>query len=141
MGRGGGILYEQLALVFRFYIIHGHVSNILMLSTLIPSVKDKLGNLCWSDDYRCIAIRSLVLKMQYKYTELGFLWLRVLFVQLWPKTEFAQICPNFWTEFLLCPKIFLIQWKFPENFESLAQHLLKIWTAEVWKNRFWDNCW
>ena len=28
------ILYEQLALVFRFYIIHGHVSNILMLSTL-----------------------------------------------------------------------------------------------------------
>ena len=57
------ILYEQLALVFRFYIIHGHVSNTLMLSTLIPIVKYKLGNLCSSDNYRCIAISSLVLKI------------------------------------------------------------------------------
>ena len=57
------ILYEQLVLVFRFYIIHGHVSNIFMLSTLIPIVIDKLGNLCSSDNYRCIAISSLVLKI------------------------------------------------------------------------------
>ena len=34
-----------------------------MLSTLIPIVKDKLGNLCSSDKYRCIAISSLVLKI------------------------------------------------------------------------------
>ena len=49
--------------------IHGHISNILMLSTLIPVVKDNLGNLCSRDNYRSITISSLVLKILY-----GALW-------------------------------------------------------------------
>ena len=60
------------------------------------------------------------------------------FVELWPKTEFAQICPNFWIEFLPYIQKFLQLKKsyvseqilllltFPEKFESLAQNLLKI---------------
>ena len=56
-------LYEHLASLFRFYLIHGHISVILMLATLIPLVKDKLGDITSSDNYRSIAISSLVLKI------------------------------------------------------------------------------
>ena len=57
------IFFKQLSIIFRSYIIHGNISDILMLSTLVPIVKDKLGNLCSSDNYRSIAISSLVLKI------------------------------------------------------------------------------
>ncbi|MEO2160307.1 MAG: reverse transcriptase domain-containing protein, partial [bacterium] len=56
-------LYEHLATLFRFYLIHGHISDILMLVTLLPLVKDKLGDITSSDNYRSIAISSLVLKI------------------------------------------------------------------------------
>ena len=57
------ILFEQLALIFQFYLFHGHMTDVLLLSTLVPLVKDKLGNLCSSDNYRSIAISSLILKI------------------------------------------------------------------------------
>ena len=44
-------------------MIHNHVSVILLLSTLIPLIKDKLGNKFSSKNYRSIAISSLVLKV------------------------------------------------------------------------------
>jgi hypothetical protein len=57
------ILFEHLALIFQFYLFHGHMTDVLLLSTLVPLVKDKLGNLCSSDNYRSIAISSLILKI------------------------------------------------------------------------------
>ena len=57
------ILFEHLATVFRSWLIHGHVTEMLLLSTLVPIIKDKMGNLCSSDNYRSIAISSLVLKI------------------------------------------------------------------------------
>ena len=57
------ILYDHLACVFRSYLIHAHISNILMLSTLIPLVKDKLGDICANNNYRSIAISSLGLRI------------------------------------------------------------------------------
>ena len=57
------ILFEQLATLFRIYLIHGHVSNILMLATLIPLIKDKLVDHCSSSNYRSIVISSLILKV------------------------------------------------------------------------------
>ena len=45
------ILYDHLACVFRSYLIHGQISNILMLSTLIPLVKGKLGDICASNNF------------------------------------------------------------------------------------------
>ena len=57
------ILFEQLATLFRIYLTHGHVSIILMLATLIPLIKDKLGDHCSSSNYRSIAISSLILKV------------------------------------------------------------------------------
>ena len=57
------VLFEQLSVVFQFFLIHGHVTDMLLMSSLIPLVKDKLGNLCSSDNYRSIAISSLILKI------------------------------------------------------------------------------
>ena len=57
------ILYEQLALVLKSFLIHGHVTESLLLATLVPIVKDKLDDLCSSKNYRSIAISSLILKL------------------------------------------------------------------------------
>ena len=43
--------------------MHAHVSNILLLATLIPIPKDRLGDLSSSNNYRSIAISSLILKI------------------------------------------------------------------------------
>ncbi len=57
------ILSEHLAMIFKNFLIHGHISSFLMVSTLIPLVKDKLGNICSSSNYRSIALSSLILKI------------------------------------------------------------------------------
>ena len=56
-------LYEHLALVLRCCVVHSHVSQVLLLSTLIPLVKDKLGNISSSKNYRSVAISSILLKL------------------------------------------------------------------------------
>ena len=45
------ILCDQLSSLFRYYLIHGHISELLMTSTLIPIPKDKLGDACSSENY------------------------------------------------------------------------------------------
>ena len=57
------ILYEQLAIVIRSFVIHAHVTSSLLVATLVPIVKDKLGDLCSSANHRSIAISSLILKL------------------------------------------------------------------------------
>ena len=47
----------------RMFLIHAHVSSYLLLATLVPIIKDKLGDSCSSKNYRSIAISSLVLKV------------------------------------------------------------------------------
>ena len=56
-------LAEKLAAVFRYFLIHGHISPFLLLSSIIPLVKDKLGDATLSDNYRSIAVSSLILKI------------------------------------------------------------------------------
>ena len=56
-------LYEILALCMRSYIIHGHVSKFLLTCTMVPLVKDKLGDNTCSDNYRSIAISSVIMKI------------------------------------------------------------------------------
>ena len=60
---GPDILIFHLEKMLKCSLIHGHVSEILLLATLVPLVKDKLGDLCSSKNYRSIAISSLVLKL------------------------------------------------------------------------------
>ena len=57
------VLCEQLKLLFKHYLMHGYISLALMLSTLIPLVKDKLGDVTLSNNYRSIALSSLILKV------------------------------------------------------------------------------
>ena len=43
--------------------MHGHVSDILLVATIISLVKNKLGDLESSDNYRSIALSSVILKI------------------------------------------------------------------------------
>ena len=54
---------EIIAVIFRHFVTHGHVSSFLMISVLIPNIKDKLGDISSSDNYRSIALSSLILKV------------------------------------------------------------------------------
>ena len=49
--------------MFRSFLIHGHFTVFLLLATLIPIIKDKLGSISSSKNYRSIAISSLTLKI------------------------------------------------------------------------------
>ena len=56
-------LAELLSIIIQCYLIHGHVTRFLLLATLVPIIKDKLGSICNSKNYRSIAISSLILKL------------------------------------------------------------------------------
>ena len=57
------IFSTLLSKVFKTFLIHGYVSSYLLMSMLIPIVKDKFGDICSSENYRSIAISSLLLKI------------------------------------------------------------------------------
>ena len=56
-------VYEHLATLLRSYLTHGYISSILAISTIIPLIKDKLGNDSDSNNYRSIALSSVILKL------------------------------------------------------------------------------
>ena len=56
-------LYHHLANVLVSCTVHSHVSLVLLLSTLVPLVKDKLGSINTSKNYRSVAISSILLKI------------------------------------------------------------------------------
>ena len=60
---GPDSLYQHLAVVLQSFLIHGHVTVFLLLATLVPIIKDKLGCINSSKNYRSIAMSSLVLKL------------------------------------------------------------------------------
>ena len=57
------ILYYHLAEIIKAFLVHGHVSQHLLLASLVPLVKDKLADLCSSSNYRSIALSSIFLKL------------------------------------------------------------------------------
>ena len=57
------ILYAKLANLLQGFIIHGHVTIVLLLATLVPIIKDKLRSINVSKNYRSIATSSLLLKL------------------------------------------------------------------------------
>ena len=60
---GSDQLFEKLSLAVRSFLVHGHVTYFLLLATLAPIIKDKLGTINSSKNYRGIAISSLILKL------------------------------------------------------------------------------
>ena len=59
----GENVIEALTLLFRSYLIHGYVPDVLMSATLVPLIKDKLGDINSSKNYRSIAISNILLKI------------------------------------------------------------------------------
>ena len=60
---GPYLLFDLLSLCLQSYVIHSHVSDFLLFSTLLPIIKDKLGDHTSSSNYRSIAISSLIMKI------------------------------------------------------------------------------
>lgn len=56
-------LYYHIAEMIKCFLLHGYVSDILLVATIIPLVKNKLGDLESSDNYRSIALSSVILKI------------------------------------------------------------------------------
>ena len=56
-------LFEKLSISLKSFLIHGHITYFLLLATLVPIIKDKLGSINSSSNYRSIAINSLILKL------------------------------------------------------------------------------
>ena len=56
-------LASPLAFLFKTFLIHGHISKFLLLCSLVPIIKDKLGDKTSSNNYRAIAISSLIMKL------------------------------------------------------------------------------
>ena len=56
-------IFEKLSVIIHSFLVHGHVTQILLLATLVPIIKDKLGSINVSKNYRSIAISSILLKL------------------------------------------------------------------------------
>ena len=48
--------------MFRGFLIHNHIPTALLLSNLLPIIKDKLGSVTSSANYHSVCITSLILK-------------------------------------------------------------------------------
>ena len=57
------ILAGPLSFMFKSFLIHGFVPIFLLICSLVPIVKDKLGNKSNSDNNRAIGISSILLKI------------------------------------------------------------------------------
>ena len=57
------LLFEHVSLIIQSCLVHCHVTQILLLATLVPLIKDKLGPTNISKNYRSIAISSILLKL------------------------------------------------------------------------------
>ena len=60
---GTDLLFTLISLLFSAMLIHGIAPSGLLLSTFVPIPKNKRGNRCNSDNYRQIAISSILGKL------------------------------------------------------------------------------
>ena len=56
------LLPEHTAMMMKAFLIHNHIPQFMLLSTLIPIIKDKLSSFNVSKNYRSVCISSLFLK-------------------------------------------------------------------------------
>ena len=61
--RAPPMLFHHLANIFKRFLIHGHVSKTLLIAVIVPLLKDKLGDSGCRDNYRTIALSSILLKI------------------------------------------------------------------------------
>ena len=56
-------LVTHLTFLIRSFVIHGKVPHFILACSLLPIVKDNLGDITSSSNYRAIASGSLLLKL------------------------------------------------------------------------------
>lgn len=56
-------LTPLLTLCFTAFMVHGYLPDSMMTVLLVPVVKDKAGKVCSSDNYRPIALASVLCKV------------------------------------------------------------------------------
>ncbi len=56
-------LYVLLTIVFNAILIHGVCPDFMILGTIVPIPKNKKKSLCNSDNYRAIALSSIIGKI------------------------------------------------------------------------------
>ena len=61
--RAPSSFHHHMANIIRLFLVHGHVSEILLIATIVPLLKDKQGDIQSSDNYRSIALSSVILKI------------------------------------------------------------------------------
>ena len=62
LGLYKSFIFEYTAIMIKSFLIHNHIPQIMLLSTLVPIIKDKLGSINLSKNYRSVCITSLILK-------------------------------------------------------------------------------
>ena len=62
MKHAPSFLHTHLANMMRSFLVHGYVCDTLRGAMIIPLIKDKLGDVEASDNYRSIALSSVILK-------------------------------------------------------------------------------
>ena len=55
-------LAENTARMIKSFLVHGHIPQFMLVSTLVPILKDKLASINISKNYRRVWIKSLILK-------------------------------------------------------------------------------
>ena len=60
---GKDILVDHFTLMFKSFLTHGFIPRNILLSSLQPIIKDKLGSKCVSSNYRAIGGSSMILKL------------------------------------------------------------------------------
>ena len=63
LSNGPSELLHHLTKMMKMFVIHGYVPNFLLISTLVPIVKNSLEDITSSSNYRAVAISSLILKL------------------------------------------------------------------------------
>ncbi len=56
------LLINHVTKLFQSFVLYGNVPTFLLICTLIPIIKDNLGDTASSENYRAIAIGNLILK-------------------------------------------------------------------------------
>ena len=60
---GSNNLYVRLSELLQGFMIHGHITTGLLISTLVPLVKDPLASINSSKNYRSVCLSSLIIKL------------------------------------------------------------------------------
>ena len=119
------LLCEHLANLFRILLIHGHISPVVLVSTIVPLVKDKLGDVNSSNNYRSIALSNLILKV--------FDWVVVLAFDEKLRTDDLQFGYQKKTSTTMCT------WLAVETIDHFIRHGTEVFVGVMDMTKAFDN--